>query len=236
VGSPIPKLVLLPGMDGTGNLFEGFIKALPDGFETRIVRYPPDAVQSYDELLKLVQGAISGSGPFVLFAESFSTPLAIRCAAGSPPNLRGLILCAGFASSPLRGWKRWACRSLTPFLFRGTAPAFAVRQFLVGPGASPELVQAVRKAVSFVKPRVLRGRVRSVIRCDARRELAQVSVPVYYLRAGKDRLVPVLLGEEIQRVNPRAKVESITGPHLILQREPQKCADAVARFVTQLDP
>jgi hypothetical protein len=46
------------------------------------------------------------SEPFVLLAESFSTPVAIRVAAENPTNLKGLILCAGFATSPVSGLPR----------------------------------------------------------------------------------------------------------------------------------
>jgi len=35
----IRRLVLLPGMDGTGELFADFVEALPDAFDGRVVRY-----------------------------------------------------------------------------------------------------------------------------------------------------------------------------------------------------
>jgi pimeloyl-[acyl-carrier protein] methyl ester esterase len=234
VSSSIRKLVLLPGMDGTGELFDGFVKALPKEIQTITVRFLPDAVQSNDELLQLVQSAIPRSESFVLLAESFSTPLSIQYAAKSPPNLRGLILCAGFALSPLRGWRRWVGRSLTPFLFRGAVPAFAIRAFLVGSRAPSQLITAVREAISLVQPRVLRDRLRLVANCDVRKELARISVPILYLCAENDRLIPARCGAEIQRINSRTTVKLIAGPHLILQREPQECADEIARFVVQL--
>ena len=73
----IKRLVLLPGMDGTGDLFADFVSALPDGFETGIVRYPTEIFLSYSELMPLVQSLAPASEPFVLVAESFSTPLAL---------------------------------------------------------------------------------------------------------------------------------------------------------------
>ena len=69
------RFVLLPGMDGTGELFADFVDALPKSFETVRVRYPADRCLSYSELEELVQAACSE--PFMLVAESFSTPLAI---------------------------------------------------------------------------------------------------------------------------------------------------------------
>jgi hypothetical protein len=81
------KLVLLTGMDGTGDLFEPLIKALP-GIEIQVIRYPLDRSLSYPELLSLVTSSLSGSEPFALLAESFSTPIAIQLAAKRPPNLK----------------------------------------------------------------------------------------------------------------------------------------------------
>lgn len=70
----IKKLVMLPGMDGTGELFADFVEALPDRFEVEVVRYPTNVCLSYTELMTFVQSAAPGSEPFVLIAESFSPP------------------------------------------------------------------------------------------------------------------------------------------------------------------
>jgi hypothetical protein len=42
LASSVFKLVLLPGMDGTGELFSNFEAALPSSLETVRVRYPAD--------------------------------------------------------------------------------------------------------------------------------------------------------------------------------------------------
>jgi pimeloyl-[acyl-carrier protein] methyl ester esterase len=42
------RLVLLPGLDGTGELFASFIDAL-DGFATQVIAYPPDRAMTYAE-------------------------------------------------------------------------------------------------------------------------------------------------------------------------------------------
>ncbi len=94
VPTATPKLVLLPGMDGTGELFDSFVKALPQSFTTEIVRYPPNRCLTSSELLHLVDSNAFGSEPFVLIAESFSSPLAIQWAATNPLNLKGLVISA----------------------------------------------------------------------------------------------------------------------------------------------
>jgi hypothetical protein len=43
-------LVLLPGMDGTGQLFAPFLTALGHGVDVKVVRYPTKEPLSYAEL------------------------------------------------------------------------------------------------------------------------------------------------------------------------------------------
>jgi pimeloyl-ACP methyl ester carboxylesterase len=222
-------------MDGTGNLFADFVKALPGSFETETVRYPNDCCFSYPDLMRRVRSASPVSEPFVLVAESFSTPLAIQFAATNPANLRGLVLCAGFASSPVRGWLRFLGSLLSPFVFRVPLPDFAAKLWLVGPSASPALLSAVKSAISSVPPRVLSARLRAVLECDARTELTQVAMPILYLQAQQDRLVPASSLEEIRRIKPQTLVAEISGPHLLFQRESQQAAEIFTTFVRQLE-
>jgi pimeloyl-[acyl-carrier protein] methyl ester esterase len=81
-------LLLLPGMDGTGGLFSDFIAALPHDLQTILLRYPTDHFLSYSELQNLVREK-SPNSPFVLLAESFSTPLAIQLCRRAGDNPKG---------------------------------------------------------------------------------------------------------------------------------------------------
>src|SRR5689334_8209434 len=93
-------LVLLPGLDGTGELFAAFVAALR-GHDVQIVDYPRDRAMSYAALEEFVREKLPGEVDYFLLAESFSGPIAISVAASSPPHLRGLILCGSFAANPL---------------------------------------------------------------------------------------------------------------------------------------
>ena len=104
-----PKLVLLPGMDGTGWLLENFAAALPASMRPQIVRYPPTGCTSYAEVDAFLRSAGIDDEPFVLLAESYSSVAAIALAAATPTNLKGLVICVGFATPPVR--KLLDCRS-----------------------------------------------------------------------------------------------------------------------------
>ena len=227
------KLVLLPGMHGTGDLFADFVKAISGTFVAEALTYPTDVSLSSPELLTFLQSAIPASEPFVLLAESFSTPLAIQYAAAHPSNLKALILVAGFATSPVHGWMHFLGTRLPPSLFGVPLPSFVATR-IVGPNAPPELVNALRTAVSSVSPVVMLSRLRTVLACDARVELSQVAVPMLYIQARQDGLVPASCLDEILRIKSQTAVATISGPHLILQREPRDCADIVARFLNSV--
>jgi pimeloyl-[acyl-carrier protein] methyl ester esterase len=224
------KLVLLPGLDGTGELFSEFVAALAGEFETATLRYPTEQCLSYAELEDFVRAACPISGPFMLLAESFSTPLAIQYAASNPESPEGLVLCAGFATSPVRGWRRLLGWLLSPLVFRVPLPDLAAKLWLVGPDASPSLLAAVWSAVSSVRSKVLAARLRVVLGCDVRTELGRVAAPILYIRAKQDRFVSASCLEELRRIKPQMSVAALEGPHLLLQREPRRAAEVVAAF------
>jgi pimeloyl-[acyl-carrier protein] methyl ester esterase len=231
---PIERMLILPGMDGTGKLLLDFMHALPAPIRKEIPIYLPDVALPYDDLAKLVRSNCEDSPPFVLMAESFSTPLAIRIAAENPPNLRGLILCAGFALSPVRGARRWLAAALAPVLMRAPLPEAAIRSWLLGRAEPPEMVTAARAAIRSVQPEVLSARLRAVLTCDVRADLRKVAVPMLYLQARHDRLVPARCAEEIRAARPETRMVTIDGPHFLLQAKPQQTAGIVMEFLETL--
>ena len=226
-------LVLLPGLDGTGDLFNGFIAVLPSGFQVITVRYPTAESLSYAQLATMVRDATPASDPFVLVAESFSTPLAIQIAAEGLPKMKALVLCAGFATSPVRGWRRFLVSALGPILVRLPLPDFLAKRFLVGSDAPIELARTVRTAISSVTATVLTDRLRNVFACDVRTAFAKVRIPILYLQARRDQLVEAASLEEIRQIQPTTTVADIDGPHLLLQRRPMEAFNAIEKFLHQ---
>jgi pimeloyl-ACP methyl ester carboxylesterase len=227
-------LVLLPGLDGTGNLFAKFVSAVTPNLDARIVRYPTDRPLSYADLLSRVVDTIPRTQPFVLLAESFSTPLAATLASTNPANLKGLVICAGFVRNPMRGWLRYMKSFVQPMLFRIPPPRLALEHFLIGVDAPRELHNELRRTLLSVSPEVMAFRVCSVMACDATAELARVRVPTLYLQAEHDRLVTKSSFEEIREQKPDTILSVIAAPHLVLQREPDKAADVITQFIAGL--
>ena len=230
-----PKhLVLLPGLDGTGELFTAFVAALGERWSATVVAYPADKFLPYADLRSFVTAAVPASERFVLIAESFSTPLAVLFAANAPTNLAALVVCAGFVRSPALGWSKPLEVIANPWLFRLKPPRVVLDYFLLGQNAPPDLRQKLSCALHRVNPQVLSNRVREVLNCDVRDDLRRTLVSLLYLEASDDRLLPSTCKEDFSRSRSNVLFRSIPGPHLLLQREPQKTADVVTDFICSL--
>ena len=230
----VRKLVLLPGMDGTGTLFAPFIEAVPSGFEAVPVSYPNDRPLSNPELKDHILARLPKNEPLALLAESFSTPLAVQIAASQPAGLRALILVAGFVTNPGYRWLPDLVSLLLPGKMRLRLPVIMVRRALLGPAAPRRLLQDVRTAVFAIGPKVFSSRLSMVSGCDSRAELAKVAVPILYLQASQDRIVPPRCLDEILAIKPDVSVARVDGPHLLLQREPEKAAGIIISSIQQL--
>lgn len=227
----LTTLVLLPGLDGSGEFFDALCRALPPQWQTQVVRYPGDEALSYGELAQRVLAALPVDGPYLLVAESFSGPVAIQVAAERPAGLMGVVLCATFARNPRPVFR--------PFLgLTGLAPVRAVpmgllARALLGADANAAWADRIGRAMNRCAVAVLQARLREVFLVDVRSLLADIQVPVLYLQASRDWVVPAAALAEMQRVLPGIQVARIDGPHFLLQVRAVPCAGQIIAFVTR---
>jgi pimeloyl-ACP methyl ester carboxylesterase len=223
------RLLLLPGLDGTGVLFRPLLECLPQGIEPTVISLPNDRALGYPELLEHVSPQIPSNGPFVLLGESFSGPLSILIASQQPRGLAGLILCASFVSNPT-ALPSSASLLTRAWLFRFT-PAFIQAKALLGGYASPSLRSLLSQAHTQVSPHVMAQRVRSVLTVNLSAALSSCTVPLAYLRGQFDHVVPKRNLRRILKSNPHTQVFTVAAPHLVLQVQPQASARAISTFV-----
>ncbi len=231
--SGVTTLVLLPGMDGTGDLFAPFVAAMGKEFTTHIVRYPRDRVTTDEELTAIARDALPTSMPYALLGESFSGPIAIRLAFERPQHLRALVLCCSFARNPQARLARPASVLLN---WRCPMPPLGlISAALMGWFSTPSAKEVLKNALASVRADVLRARMKQVLAVDTRDLLKQVTVPLLYLRAAQDLFVSAQSANEVQGLAPQTKVTSLSGPHFLLQTQPEAAAAAVKAFLHQLN-
>lgn len=225
-----PHIVLLPGLDGTGQLFAPLLDALGSRVQTTVVRYGSE--NSFEDYVHTAANALPSQNAMVI-AESFSGPVALELAARYPDRIRCLVLCATFARSPFRPLLRAA--RLVPAGILGPSPIqpFLLRHFCFNGEADRSLVEKALTIVRAVPPRSMKARLATLAWLDVRSVLGRIKTPALYLQASRDRLVDRQLSRELTNGLRDVSVTAIDGPHLLLQSRPRECAAAILAFAAR---
>jgi pimeloyl-ACP methyl ester carboxylesterase len=226
------SLILLPGLDGTGQMFEPFVSALGEEFDIKVVAYPASQSLGYAELESIAREALPKEGPYVILGESFSGPIAISLAASASTQLVGLILCCTFVRNPRPIFTHFGpLVDLLPFKL---VPLPVIAHFIFGRFSTYYLRALLARILVQVPLSVLRRRLKEVIMVDVSAKLATVSTPLLYLRAKHDRLIPSDASTIVTQLSPHAQVVEIDAPHCLLQAKPTEAAQAVTAFLHQV--
>jgi pimeloyl-ACP methyl ester carboxylesterase len=226
-------LLLLPGLDGTGRVFEPLLTHLPAEIETEVVRYPDDRPISFQEHVAIARSKFPKKRAFVLLAESFSGPIGLQILAEPPNNLVGVIFVATFASYPslfLLDVGRYLPQKPLLKLFSTTLLS---RLFCLG-GAPKEAVKLFQSILRSVDLKVLSNRLQILAELPPPPEM-NFSGPSLYIQATGDRLVSSRAVDPLQRLLPQLQVEKLRGPHIILLAKPEAGASLISDFVARLN-
>ena len=218
------KIVLLPGLDGTGVLFTPFIEALPTEIDVLVITYPPNLKLSYEELIELVISQLPEE-KFILVGESFSGYIAYQVALRKPKNLKSVIFVASFLESPrpfLLGLSSWLPRSL---LLSMPIPNFIVRTFLLGATANKNLIGLLKQSIRGASPNIISYRLQEIAKLRINQQLCDIKA--MYIQATDDKLVPERCLESFEKVFNNISTFQIEGSHFVLQANPLACAKAV---------
>jgi len=225
-----PTLVILPGLDGTGTLSEAFAGGNWENRPVVVLPLPTEGQQDYETLEATLAPQLP-EGPLVLLGESFTSPLAAGLAQRERGRVEALILAGGFCAAP-----RSPSLALMPLrsIFLMKPPAALLRRFLLGDDASTDAVEALLKAVESIPAETLAKRVEVVLALAEDECPSPEGLPVLLLQAHNDEVIPWEAQSKLERHFPEAKVVWIEGPHLLLDRRPDECREAVKSFLAGL--
>lgn len=71
----------------------------------------------------------------------------------------------------------------------------------------------------------------AVLDVDYSSLVSGIGAPVLYIQAVHDRVVARSCGDDLARLLPTMQRVAIAGPHLLLQAEPDRAADAILQFI-----
>lgn len=216
-------------MDGTGRLFSPLISAL-SGHVCDVISFPQSGTQDYQSLTAYVKDRLPNED-YILLAESFSGPIGAALARSGDKNMKGVIFVATFLSSPNRALL--AVARFLPIKFLSGFPfsKFLYKLLFLGPGASDEVLDLFQSTVRGLSAQVIRERLRAMQSLKFSGE--KINLPVAYIQAVSDKLVPAEKALEFKRFFNNVMVKSIEGPHFILQANPGACAEIVSEFLTE---
>jgi pimeloyl-[acyl-carrier protein] methyl ester esterase len=220
------KVVILPGLDGTGFPLEEFTSLLSQTHQPILFRYPTD-MSRYDILLDWVAKRLPDDD-FVIVAESFSGPLAAMLATRKPKGLKAIIFVATFAKAPRR-----VPIALTHLLriipIKNYALLWLAKPLLIGASAKETHLRLVQQALSFVPRATLSARLRQVLAVNVVESLKALTLPMLYIVARQDRLVPVSAVLDFREFG--VDVVGLNGPHFLLQVKPNDAVLEVNKFI-----
>jgi pimeloyl-[acyl-carrier protein] methyl ester esterase len=228
------RLILLPGLDGTGDLYEPLLGHIGPTLKTEVVSYPADQRLSYRELADHVAGFLPWDSRYVLVAESFSGAVAAHLATRKPPGLAGIVFIASFITPPkpcLLAMARFVPFGLLPHM---PFSAFIVRRLCLSSKSPDDLIEMVRQAVYKIKSEVLRHRIAMIRKLRMENWRETYEIPCCCIQAAGDKLVSPSCFGAIQAIFPRVQRIVIDGPHLIAQSEPEKCSKAIIDFIQSI--
>jgi len=226
------KLVLLPGLDGTGLMFEPFKNVFPNLEQLQIISYPVDQKLNYDELLEIVKKQLPKSQKFILLAESFSGPLAAKLL--DHPNLHAAIFCASFVKSPRPFISKIMNYLPTSLLFKISLPSLILRFACLGYKCPASTVDFTKISIQKVNSEVLAFRFGLLRKIDELNYVAKSHKPILCLVPSKDKLVPLSCSEDIKKANNSVYIEKIKGAHFLLQSSPEESVRAICEFSQNL--
>lgn len=217
------NLILLPGLDGTGLLFEPFLNILPNSEQVIVIKYPSDKKLDYDQLASYVKEQIPSKN-FILLAESFSGPIVTKLLKHT--QLSAIILCASFLNSPRPILTRIVsyCPSC---IFKLRLPSFILRFFCFGRDCSYSTITLFYKAISLVNPSVLKFRLKLLSQINEIPNISNLAIPFYYLMPSDDLLVPKSCAQEILKAQKSLVIKKIEGAHFIMQSSPKESAKVI---------
>jgi len=212
----LPLFLFLPGMDGTGQLFNVQIPRLMDAFEIRCLTIPQTDKSDWETLAKKtidlieVERKTNPKREIYLCGESFGGCLALLVAIVAPKWFNRLILVNPASSIKQQPWLRWGSY-LTKWLPDWFYPSSVIGllPFLASLGrieASER--QALLAAMNSVPKETSAWRLELLQAFKPNEShLRDINIPVLVIASGADRLLPsVLEGQFLTQTLPNAQM------------------------------
>lgn len=223
-------IVLLPGMDGTGELFHQFVKALDGKLQPQVVRYPNDITHTLPALTDYVESLMPQTRPYILLGESFSGRIAYEVARRKRTNTLAVVFVATFLQNPRP--IALGLRQMLPlqWLLRVPPPNWIIKHYFLGLKIEPTVANHFKHIVGGIPPTILKQRLNLIAALSL--PLDSLEIPSLYLQASNDIFVWPRSAEDFEACCKKLRIQQIAGKHFLLQSSPVTSAHSVMQFLS----
>jgi pimeloyl-ACP methyl ester carboxylesterase len=189
-----PAIVLVPGMDGTGELFYRQIPLLENSYSVATYALRDDAT-SMDVLAEDLRQVIEQAAPVekraIVMGESFGGTVALTTALKYPEHVAGLVVLNSFPyfSPQFRLRLAIAAVSLMPWGAMGLV-RYVTSFFMHSRHTHRDELKKFLELTARTTRTGYRNRLKILRTYDVREQLSHVQCPALFLASEKDHLVP----------------------------------------------
>lgn len=212
------KILLLPGMDGTGVLFKPFTELAPPQFEVHEIQLLQEENVTYEMQAERISKKIDGE--VIIVAESYSGMIAIELLKMAEVNIKHVFFVASFLEAPSHLSKLGSLMP-TKLISITSRPSRLLYRFLFGRFATSKLSELFTLAMNSVDAKVLKYRLGQISKLSKHTD--SYSVPCTYIRANQDNLVSTKAIKSFEYAFASVDIKFVDGTHFALQTNPVDC-------------
>lgn len=219
------KIILLPGVDGTGILFEPFVKAFKPDVPVEVIPLTKDSDQSILNQVSIIEDTIDDE-EVVLIVESYSGLLAYELAKRSKIRIKQIFFFGCFLQPPSFIGK---IGRFLPARLLNIIPDKLLSRILFDRWSSPELIALFRKAIESVHFPNLTKRLRTI--ATYQKPTQPIDVPCVYVQGTLDNLVSAYNLKAFEELCSNLQIEVVEATHMLLQTQPEAMSQLVHKYL-----
>ena len=223
------KILFLPGLDGTGLLFEDLLAQLPTTVDVEVISMDELSGSSYVEQAKEIATNVRGA-KILLVAESYSGRVAYELCELLGSNIKGIVFIASFIETPSTISK--LARFIPVMLLKPhSASIWLLGKVGFSGFGNERLIRRVFSSISVADKTKLKSRLINIANLSSASK--KHTTPIVYIRPSHDWLVDTKAVETVCTVFTSAEVVTLQGGHFIAQSDPSGCTNVIQRMYEQ---
>lgn len=219
------KIILLPGVDGSGILFEPFIKIFKSEVPVEVMPLTQDSDQSILNQVSIIENAV-GDEEVILIVESYSGLLAYELAKRNKIQINQIFFFGCFLQPPSLIGK---IGRFLPVRLLNIIPSKVLAHILFNRWSSPELNQLLSQAIQSINFSNIKKRFKTI--ATVQKPSQVIDVPCVYVQATMDNLVSAYNLKTFEELCSNLQVEIVEATHMLLQTQPEAMSQLIHKYL-----